>query len=107
MLHALLQRKLDAGVPEAQRRVTLRASASGPDRVEITVQDSGAGIPAAMMNQIFDPFFTTKPNGMGMGLSITRTIVAAHGGRVWAENGGDGGATFHVSLPVNHHDNRT
>ena len=47
-----------------------------------------------------EPFFTTKPNGMGMGLSIARTIVEAHGGRIWAENHTAGGAVFHVSLPL-------
>ncbi len=56
--------------------------------------------------QIFDPFFTTKPNGMGMGLAISRTIVEAHGGRIWAENKNGGGARFRFTLPTTEEDGR-
>jgi signal transduction histidine kinase len=86
--------------PAALRRVTLRARADGPAHVELLVTDSGAGIPEPEMQQIFDPFFTTKTGGMGMGLSVSRTIVDAHGGRLWAENSASEGAVFHVTLPV-------
>ena len=64
------------------------------------MDDAGPGIPAGTLAQIFDPFFTTKPNGMGMGLAISRTIVEAHGGRLWAENKDGGGAAFRFTLPI-------
>ena len=61
--------------------------------------DHGRGLPNGGAERIFDPFFTTRPDGMGMGLSISRTIVEAHGGRLWAENGVAHGATFQFTLP--------
>jgi two-component system sensor kinase FixL len=85
---------------QGNRRVSVTASLNGPRTVEISVSDSGCGIPADKLAQVFDPFFTTKPNGMGMGLSISRTIVEAHGGQLWAENGNEGGASFRFTLPI-------
>jgi two-component system sensor kinase FixL len=82
------------------RRVSVTASLDGPQAVEIAVSDSGHGIPADKLTQIFDPFFTTKPNGMGMGLPISRTIVEAHHGRLWAENRLENGASFRFTLPI-------
>ena len=85
------------------RRVSVTArpdAARGAQTVEIAVDDAGPGIPADVIAQIFDPFFTTKPNGMGMGLAISRTIVEAHGGRLWAENRNGGGAAFRFTLPM-------
>jgi len=82
------------------RRVSITTSLDGPQMVEIAVSDSGPGIPADKLASIFDPFFTTKPNGMGMGLPISRTIIEAHGGRLWAENRPEGGASFRFTLPV-------
>ena len=70
------------------------------ETVEVTVRDKGGGIPADKLTQIFEPFITFKPNGLGMGLAISRSIVEAHGGRLWAENNSDGGATFHFTLPI-------
>ncbi len=69
-------------------------------RVRIVVSDSGPGLPPAVANRLFEPFFTTKPQGMGMGLNITRTIVEALGGRIEASNGPGGGAVFTVILPA-------
>jgi signal transduction histidine kinase len=63
------------------------------------MKDTGAGIDPDDMGRIFDAFFTTKPNGMGMGLAICRSIVAAHGGRLWASAGIPHGSIFHVVLP--------
>jgi PAS domain S-box-containing protein len=67
----------------------------------ITVKDSGPGIDPENLDRIFDRFFTTKSNGMGMGLSICRSIIEAHNGRLWAEPGGGPGSVFRISLPVN------
>ncbi|MYN46022.1 PAS domain-containing protein [Pseudoduganella sp. FT93W] len=68
--------------------------------LQLSISDSGGGIPPAALDQIFTPFYTTKARGMGLGLSICRSIVDAHGGRLWAENNGHGGATFHLRLPL-------
>ena len=72
----------------------------GAQTVEIVVSDTGHGIRADKLASVFDPFFTTKPNGMGMGLPISRTIIEAHGGRLWAENNHSGGAAFRFTLPI-------
>jgi signal transduction histidine kinase len=64
------------------------------------VSDAGPGIRPDVLKQIFEPFFTTKQSGMGMGLAIARTIVDAHGGRLWAENQAGAGAIFRLTLPI-------
>jgi PAS domain S-box-containing protein len=81
-----------------QIRVT--ASLDGQQTIEIAVSDTGDGIPYDKFAHIFDPFFTTKANGMGMGLSISSTIIEAHNGQLWAENNKDGGASFRFTLPI-------
>jgi C4-dicarboxylate-specific signal transduction histidine kinase len=98
----LLMNAMDAvaALPVEQRRVVMRADIDESGNVEIVVSDSGTGIPAEIMQRIFDPFYTTKSSGMGMGLSVSRTIVDAHGGKLWAENGAEAGAMFHVTLPT-------
>jgi len=88
------------GANPADRRVSVTAALNGSKTIEIAVSDSGRGIPADKLAHIFDPFFTTKTNGMGMGLPISRTIVEAHKGRLWAENKDDGGASFRFTLPI-------
>jgi len=79
------------------RRLLVRTAVDGG--VELTVEDSGNGIAESDLTRVFEPFFTTKPKGLGMGLSISRSIVQAHGGRLWAENIASG-AVFRCVLPV-------
>ena len=81
-------------------RVLTVTTASGDNQsVEICVLDTGTGISPEMREHLFEAFATTKKNGLGLGLSICRSIVSAHGGRQWAENRAEGGAAFHISLP--------
>jgi signal transduction histidine kinase len=89
---------------EAMRSITGRPrelliqSAKIHDEVSIQVQDSGTGLDPEQVEHVFEPFFTTKPEGIGMGLSVSRSIVESHGGRLWAESG-PGGALFQFTLP--------
>lgn len=82
------------------RTVIGRIQLNGGSTAEISISDSGPGIPQDKLSQVFDPFFTTKDKGMGIGLSIARTIILAHKGRIWAENQSGGGAAFHFILPL-------
>jgi signal transduction histidine kinase len=82
------------------RTVIGRTELNGGSTVEISISDSGPGIPPDKLAHVFDPFFTTKDQGMGIGLSIARTIILAHKGRIWAENQSAGGAVFHFTLPL-------
>ena len=75
-------------------------SAEYADGVLIQVQDSGIGLNPDQIDRIFEPFFTTKPQGIGMGLSLSRSIIESHGGRLWAEPGSYG-ALFQITLPAN------
>jgi C4-dicarboxylate-specific signal transduction histidine kinase len=80
------------------RRVWIDA-VCGPAIVEISVHDSGPGVPVHLSGRLFEPFVTTKPNGLGLGLSIVSSIVAAHGGTIGSHNAVDGGAVFCITLP--------
>jgi two-component system, LuxR family, sensor kinase FixL len=85
----------------SERRLLIRTGIeNGSSAVIVSVTDRGGGIPEKKMEEIFEPFFTTKKKGMGLGLSVCRTIVAAHRGKLWATNNADRGATFHFTLPV-------
>ena len=84
-----------------EKRLTLKSRlAEGAAAVQLSVRDRGCGLPDRIAVDLFTPFFTTKPEGMGMGLSISRGIVEAHGGRLWAAPNDDGGTTFHLTLPL-------
>jgi signal transduction histidine kinase len=85
--------------PNGARLVVLEARTVDMENIEITVRDSGPGIPEGRLEEIFNPFFTTKAAGLGVGLALSRMIVEAHGGRVWAENPQAGGAVFRFTLP--------
>jgi len=82
------------------RTVSIATRRETDQVVEISVADTGHGIAPDQIDRIFEPFFSTKSRGLGMGLSISRTVIEAHGGRLWAENNGDGGATLRMTLPV-------
>ena len=85
---------------DESRRVLAIVSMPADDGISITVEDSGIGLDPKNAEQIFEAFFTTKPTGMGMGLAICRSIIAAHGGRLWASPGHSCGTVFHVVLPL-------
>lgn len=84
---------------DARREVVVGADLDNAT-LRVSVSDNGTGIDAANLARLFDSFFSSKPNGLGMGLSISRTIIEAHGGRIWAENNAGAGATFHFTLPT-------
>jgi signal transduction histidine kinase len=83
------------------RKLTVATALDKDGMVRASVSDCGHGIPADQLDLLFDPFYTTKAQGLGLGLTICRSIVAAHGGKLWAINNTSGGAKFCVSLPVN------
>jgi PAS domain S-box-containing protein len=80
--------------------LTVNSQLGEDGQIEISVNDTGPGLPPGKADQIFDAFFTTKPQGSGMGLAISKSIVESHGGRIWANGNGGRGATFHFTLPA-------
>jgi PAS domain S-box-containing protein len=82
------------------RRISIGVEMRGTGHVRLTVSDNGCGLADGNPEHLFKPFVTTKRSGLGLGLSISRSIIDAHGGRIWAENSRDGGAAFHVDLAV-------
>jgi signal transduction histidine kinase len=81
------------------REILIR-SAKNPEGILVQIEDSGPGVRPEQGNRIFEPFFTTKPQGIGMGLSISRSIVESHGGRLWAAPGELHGARFQFTVPM-------
>ena len=94
----LIRNAVDAMETTPQKALGVTAFTLDRDHVQITVSDTGAGIPQEVAEQLFQPFVTTKRSGMGVGLSISRTIIEAHGGRIWFETNGAGGTDFHFTL---------
>ncbi len=89
-----------AGPVDAPRELTIRTTLEGPDGIEIAVADTGSGVAASVAQRLFDPFFTTKRDGLGLGLSISRSIAEAHDGRLWMTPNAPRGSTFHLLLPA-------
>ncbi len=94
----LIRNAIEAMQDVERRELKIATAAAGNEMVEISVIDTGPGIAAEVASQLFHPFVTTKPNGMGVGLSISRTIIEAHGGRLWADPNPDGGTIFRLTL---------
>jgi C4-dicarboxylate-specific signal transduction histidine kinase len=93
-------REAMASIADRPRELSVISGKSGLDSIVVAVRDSGAGIEGQKVDQMFDAFFTTKPTGLGMGLSISRSIIEAHGGRIWAALNEDQGLTVQFSLPA-------
>ena len=91
---------MDAMAQTKRRELLIRSQRNGGKEIQIEVKDRGVGIDPAIAERIFDPFFTTKEQGIGMGLAISRTIVEAHDGRLWASPDASGGSSFQFTLPV-------
>jgi signal transduction histidine kinase len=87
-------------VTDRPRIVRIHTAAPEPKSILVSVEDSGIGLGPDRRARLFDAFYTTKPDGLGMGLSISRSIVEAHGGTLWAEPNEGPGATFHFTLPT-------
>jgi signal transduction histidine kinase len=98
----LIANAIDAMSADSGRPRVLRVATglSGPETVQVSVEDSGPGLSAQARQHLFEPFFTTKPRGMGMGLLFCRSIVEGHGGRLWADDSTAGGAIFRFTLPA-------
>src|SRR5208282_2819529 len=82
------------------RELVIKSQRAENEQVHVSVSDTGIGFPPQLAERIFDPFFTTKPQGTGMGLRISRSIIESHSGRLWAVSSPGRGATFHFSLPA-------
>jgi two-component system sensor kinase FixL len=97
----LVRNAVEAMAEISGRRVlTVRTRYGADHNIEVIVQDTGPGVPEVLADQIFSPFFTTKVRGLGIGLSISRSIIEAHNGRIWADNESGMGASFHFTLPA-------
>jgi signal transduction histidine kinase len=91
-----------ASVEDRPRELTISTRNTNADQVQVTVEDSGLGLDPHTASRLFEPFYTTKASGMGMGLSISRSILHSHGGRLWASGNEGPGTSFHFTLPKYH-----
>jgi two-component system sensor kinase FixL len=94
----LIRNAVEAMQETKRRELTISTVQVDPETAEVRVIDTGPGIAPAIVSQLFQPFVTTKPQGMGVGLSISRTIIESHGGRLWAEANPEGGTIFRLTL---------
>jgi signal transduction histidine kinase len=85
---------------DATRELAIKSQRAENGQLMVSVSDTGVGLPSQQSNQIFNAFFTTKVHGTGMGLSISRSIIASHNGRLWAADNSPRGASFHLILPT-------
>jgi signal transduction histidine kinase len=85
---------------DGPREMSIRSQRGDNEQILVSVSDTGVGFPPQLAEQIFDPFFTKKPQGTGMGLRLSRSIIESHSGRLWAVGNPGRGATFHLSLPA-------
>jgi signal transduction histidine kinase len=101
-LSNLIRNAIDAmgEMPPESRRLSVAVARETTGEIRFSITDTGPGIQADTAEQIFTPFFTTHEQGLGLGLAICRTVVGAHGGRLWAENAVDGGACFVLTIPA-------
>lgn len=95
----LIRNAVEAMADSQKRELVIASAPADNDMVRISIIDTGPGLAPEVAERLFQPFTTTKANGMGVGLSICRTIVEAHGGRIWAEPNPGGGAVFHLTVP--------
>lgn len=96
----LIRNAIEAMTDSHMRSLTIMSTADPPGFITVAIEDTGAGISESIAAQLFQPFITSKETGMGIGLSICRTIVEAHGGQIWFEPGEEGGTVFRFTLPV-------
>ena len=95
-----LDAECDRGNERHRGDLTIRSGVNAEGHLTVSISDTGIGLPAEGADLIFDPFHATKPQGTGMGLTITRSILESYGGRVWATANQGAGATFHFTLPT-------
>jgi two-component system, LuxR family, sensor kinase FixL len=96
----LARNAIQAMAGRPRREVLIATRPAADQMVEVSVADTGAGLPEEARGALFSPFKSGKPEGMGIGLSISRTIIEAHGGRIWAEDGPEEGTVFRFTLPA-------